>query len=151
MIELIKQIDDLVYNVKNDSNRSKLIDLWVLLLELSKHYWEAKKEYVRAKNELEREEVMKKEVREQRLTKQEDDRYTKELETDPKKAKKNKVTDAEITRVANLELIGLKDKVAEAKMLMDYLEPIISWYYEILNLIKFFDRQNTKTTFNWQQ
>jgi hypothetical protein len=68
---------------------------------------------------------MKKEVREQRLTKQEDDRYTKELEADPKKAKKNKVTDAEITRVANLELIGLKDKVAEAKMTMDYLEPIV--------------------------
>ena len=151
MEKLLQDIDDLVYNVKNDSNRSKLIDLWVLLLELSKNYWEAKKEYVRAKNELEREEVMKKETREQYLTKQEEDRYTKELEADPKKAKKNKVTDAEITRVANLELIWLKDKVAEAKMLMDYLEPIISWYYEILNLIKFFDRQNTKTTFNWQQ
>jgi hypothetical protein len=48
---------------------------------------------------------MKKEQREQHLTKQEEDRYTKELEEDPKKAKKNKVTDAEITRVANLELI----------------------------------------------
>jgi hypothetical protein len=91
---------------------------------------------------------MKKEQREQRLTKQEEDRYTKELEEDPKKAKKNKVTDAEITRIANLELIGLKDKVAEAKMLMDYLEPIVNGYYEILNLIKFFDRQNTKNTFN---
>lgn len=150
MIELIKQIDDLVYNVKNDSNRSKLIDLWVQLLELSKVYWEARKEYVRAKNELEREEVMKKETREQYLTKQEEERYIKEFEADPKKAKKNKISDAEITRVANLELIGLKNKVAEAKMYMDYLEPIISWYYEILNLIKFFDRQNTRTNFNWQ-
>jgi len=148
MEKLLQDIDDLVYNVKNDSNRSKLIDLWVLLLELSKHYWEAKKEYVRAKNELEREEVMKKETREQYLTKQEEDRYTKELEADPKKAKKNKVTDAEITRVANLELIGLKDKVAEAKMTMDYLEPIVNGYYEIINLIKFFDKQNTKTTFS---
>lgn len=151
MEKLLQDIDQLVYDVKNDNNRTKIIDLWVMLLELSKKYGEAKQEYIRAKNEYEREEVMKKEQREQHLTKQEDERYIKELEADPKKAKRAKITDAEITRLASLDMIGLKDKVAEARMKQDYLEPIISWYYEILNLIKFFDKQNTKTTFNWQQ
>ena len=151
MEKLLQDIDALVYAVKNDSNRTKIIDLWVMLLELSKKYGEAKQEYIRAKNEYEREEVMKKEQREQYLTKQEDERYTKELEADPKKAKRAKITDAEITRLASLDMIGLKDKVAEARMTMDYLEPIVKWYYEIVLLIKFSDRETIQMTktFNW--
>ena len=53
MEKLLQDIDKLVYDVKNDSNRTKIIDLWVSL-ELSKIYWEAKQEYIRAKNEYDR-------------------------------------------------------------------------------------------------
>lgn len=147
MKNLIEKIDKMVYDVKNDSNRTNMVELWVLLLELSKIYWEAKQEYIRAKNEYDRETVMKMESWKTYLERHEDTRYKNELATNPK-AKKNKITNVEVTNSVELELIGLKDKVAEAQMTQAYLDPITRWFYEIVNLIKFTDRENTKQSFN---
>lgn len=135
MENLIAKIDKMVYDVKNDSNRTNMVELWVLLLELSKIYWEAKQEYIRAKNW------------KTYLERHEDTRYKNELATNPK-AKRNKITNVEVTNSVELELIGLKDKVAEAQMTQAYLDPITRWFYEIVNLIKFTDRENTKQSFN---
>gem|GEM_PF-4180798 len=88
---------------------------------------------------------MKMESRKQYLEKQEDIRYTKEREIDPKKAKRNKITNVEVENCVNLEMIGLRDKVAEAQMTQVYLEPIVKSYYEMVQMVKFITRDTIKT------
>ena len=132
MTELLEQIDKLVTDIQSDTTRSKLPQLSELLIQLSVKLGESKSEYIRAKNKYEREMVMKKEQWEQYLTKQVEERYLQELENNPK-AKKEKVTNAEIERLAELELVGLKDEIAEPQATSAYLEPILRAYQDLIN------------------
>ena len=136
---IYEEIDSLIDNIKNDTNRTKLPDLLIKLMELSKLYGEAKREFVKQKMAYEREYVMLKEQNRQTLEKMADAEFTKELEEN-KKAKKNKVTNVDIESLTDLELLGLKDKQSEPAMTVAYLEPLIKSYYEIVNGRKFIDK-----------
>lgn len=144
-MELIKRIDELITEIKNDTSRSKMVDLGILLIDLSKQYWESKQAYIKAKNEYEREVAMETESFKIYLEDMENRRRLKELEDNPK-AKKNKITNVEVTNQVELKLIGLKDKMSESQMIQAYLDPIIKWYYELIQMIKFQDRTTTNDT-----
>lgn len=140
---LLKEIDLIIDQIKNDATRSGIVGLWVKLIELSKMYAEAKQDYTRLKNKYENEFVMEKESFRWYFEDINNREYTKELETNPK-AKKWKTTNVECETQAELKLIGLKREIEEPQLTMIYLEPLIRSYYEFINLVKFQDRETIK-------
>lgn len=143
MIELLKELDILVTNLKSDTTRSKLIELTEKLIELSKIYWEAKAEYTRRKNKYDNEVLMDTESFRWYFETIYEKEYQKELETNPK-AKKNKTSNVECETQAKLKNIWLKREMEEEQVKVVYLEPIIKSYYEYINAIKFIDRETIK-------
>lgn len=143
MIELLKELDLLVTNLKSDTTRSKLIELTEKLIELSKIYWEAKAEYTRRKNKYDNEIIMDIESFKWYFETIYENEYKAELETNPK-AKKNKTSNVECETQAKLKNIWLKREMEEEQVKVVYLEPIIKSYYEYINAIKFIDRETIK-------
>lgn len=143
MKELIQEIDLLVSHIKSDASRSKMVELAVKLIELSKIYWEYKQEYTRLKNRYDNEMVMEKESFRGYFETIYDNQYQSELKENPK-AKKAKVTNIECETQAELKLIWLKKEMEETQLNVIYLEPIIRSYYELINTIKFSDRETIR-------
>lgn len=143
MQELINEIDLLVSHIKSDASRSKMVELAVKLIELSKIYWESKQEYTRLKNKYDNEFVMEKESFRWYFETINENQYQNELKTNAK-AKKWKVTNIECDTQAELKLIGLKRELEESQLEVIYLEPIIRSYYELINVIKFSDRETIR-------
>lgn len=145
LTSLLKTINDLVSEIHLDTNRTKLPTLSVKLLEFSEKYWETKQNYIQKKNEYEREFVMKKESWKIYLENQAKLRHTKELEANPK-AKLEKITSVETDAQTSLELLKLNREVSDLQWVVAYMEPVLKWYYEIIQVIKFMDRANVEAT-----
>lgn len=143
MEKLLQDIDLLVSDVKSDANRSKLVELSSKLIDLSRIYWEAKAEYTRRKNKYDNEVLMETESFKWYLEDLYDREYLKDLEKNPK-AKKGKVSNVECETQAKLKCIGLKNEMEEEQVKVVYLDPIIRSYYELINSIKFSDRETIK-------
>lgn len=142
---LLKNINDLVSEIHLDTNRTKLPALSVKLLEFSEKYWETKQKYIQKKNEYDREFVMKKESWKIHLENQAKTRHTEELKTNAK-AKLEKVTSVETDAQTSLELLKLNRELADLQWIVAYMEPVLKWYYEIIQVIKFMDRANVEAT-----
>lgn len=143
MQEILNKIDELVKHIQSDTNRTKLPELSIQLVELAKIYWQAKQEFIRLKNKYDNELVMEKENFKWYFEDLYNKEYLKELETNPK-AKKNKVTNVECETQAELKLIWLKREMEEHQLIVVYLDPIIRSYYELVNSWKFIDRETIK-------
>lgn len=127
-------------SIANDTSRAELPNFCLQLIQLSKIYGDAKRESIKLKNWYEREFIMKKESNRQIMEDMEEARFIEELKDNPK-AKKNKITNVDIESMTSLKLIWLKDDLTDAQMIVAYLDPLIKWYYERIQAIKFTSRQ----------
>lgn len=120
MKKLIESIDKEIQEIKKDTNRW-LTWLSELLIELAKHYWEARQNYRRWKTSYELNVITKKRDKEDELSKIEG----------------KKITDSELTRYAERELVLDYQNYKEDEAVSEMLEPIILAYKDYMNAVKF--------------
>lgn len=146
MIELIQEIDVLMDEIDTDTNKTSFPTFYRKVLELSQIYWEAKRQLIMTKNKYDREFVMKKEQRKQELERLQDIEVSKD-----EKYKRTKITNVEVETYTELDLLPLKQEQEEPAMTVAYLEPLLKWYMERWNAVKFSTNINTRERFNDNQ
>lgn len=146
MQELLKQIDDLIDNIKSDTTKSKLPELWQKLIELSNIYGKAKREYIRLKVDRDLlEPQLKEQIRQEFETEQA--RLESEMtEEQLKKYKRPKITVDEVDTKMKLraEYIANVKTRWEQEELVAYLDPLVRSYYEYVNMEKFSSNLDNK-------
>lgn len=143
MIELIQEIDMLMDEIDNDTNKTHFPLFYRKIIELSQILGEAKRQLIATKNKYDREFVMKKEQRKQELERLQDIEAQKD-----EKYKKTKITNVEIENYTELELLSLKREQEEPAMTVAYLEPLLKWYEWWWNAVKFASNLSVKESFN---
>lgn len=119
-LDIIKEIDTEIQEIKNDTNRW-LTWLSELLIELAKMYWETRQNYRKGKTSYELNIITKKRDKEDELSKIEG----------------KKITDSELTRFAERELTKGYQEYKDDEALSEMLEPILIAYKDYMNAVKF--------------
>lgn len=135
--DILKEIDTLMASIRSDTSRSQLPDLAEKIYQLSVIFGQAKMDLTKAKTKYDREWIMAKEQRRQRLEKDEEDK----LKAD-EKYKKQRITNADIESYTELELITISKEQDKPQMIVNYLEPIISSVKERIVNVRYVSKQN---------
>ena len=139
MKELLRQIDDLITDIKNDTNKSKFPELWEKLIELSKIYAEAKQQYTRLKVDRDLLEPRLKEIIRTEFETEQARIESEMTEDELKKYKRPKITVDEVDMKMKLKPqyeSNIRNKW-EQEEIIAYLDPLLKSYYEWVQITKF--------------
>jgi hypothetical protein len=131
METLIKEIESLIKSIDTDTSRKDIIWMSHKLIELAKYQWSYKRDLLQKKTKRDIEYQSFKDDRERQL----------------KTKWKDKISDAELCRWADSQEIvkKIKTEIGETQSIVEWIDPLMTAYYNYINSVKFESKQNDKT------